>query len=136
MHACIGGKLIHSANELILQTLLLWKIVKRVYITYMHNLKNKTQSELTHPAQVVSSINSDLVLDLPYFREEAESYFAIVCILSYIYIEITLCFKPNDAILPPSHTFVTASFKPDNIQLRLQKPYKMAQSKKKKLNPN
>lgn len=98
----------------------------------MHNLKNKTQSELTHPAQVISFINSDLVLDLPCFREEAESYFAIVCILSYIYIEITLCFKPNDAILPPSHTFVRASFKPDNIRLRLQKLYKMAHSKKKK----
>jgi len=98
VHACIGGKLIHSANELVLQTLLLWKIVKRVYVTYTHNLKNKIQSELTHPAQVIFSINSDLVLDLPYLREKAESYFTIVCILSYIYIEIMLCIKPSDAI--------------------------------------
>ena len=132
MCACIGGKLIHSANELILQTLLLWKTVKRVYVTYTHNLKNKIQSELTHPAQVIFSINSDLVLDLSYLREEAESYFTIVCILSYIYIEITLCFKPSDAILTPSHTFVIASLKSDNIQLRHQKIYQMAHSKKKK----
>ena len=74
------------------------------------------------------------MLDLSYLREEAESYFTIVCILSYIYIEITLCFKPSDAILTPSHTFVIASLKSDNIQLRHQKIYQMAHSKKKKKN--
>lgn len=94
-------------------------------------MKNKIESELTHPAQVIFSINSDLVLDLPYLREEAESYFTIVCILSYIYVEITLCFKSNDAVLTLSHTFVIASLKPDNIELRHQKLYKMAHSKKK-----
>ena len=46
--------------------------------------ENYTGQLDVHCLIVIFSINSDLVLDLPYLREEAESYFAIVCILSYI----------------------------------------------------